>query len=504
MLNREVNALCPKCNKQVKGGIYEENGKVFLRKECAEDGVVVDMLSSNAQLFRDRMSLLDHAAPNKCSMEKCSRGIFKCADHVSKKSPLAFIEITTNCNMRCPVCYADAAGKGRDMPFEDVCRIIDTIADMDKSTHVILIGGEPTIHKDFFRILEKLQSKGLMKRTFIATNGITLSDKEFCKKVQLAGIKKFYLGFDGTDREACKEIRGTYLAYDSVRKALQNIRENGKAWIILSITAVRDLNVEDIPSAIEFALDNSDIVKRIMVSPEVYCGRINENDDLSENRLTGDCIEDYLRDNLGIKVATVSISLFFTLIRPLKSMGLLDADSWMAGMPSPFCGQMGLLWKKDDGKYFSVVDFFVKNADEKVYALGRHAGKFAEKVDRVKTRLAGTLAGRILWKALVYLYFIPVYFFMIFAYLNKGNLFSALGELIKAGFTMKKFKAEFFGRKIELFYLLGSDKFNYIWDKMPYCLTHHYRIHPETNEVIKLPGCFVFSFREELEKTAAK
>jgi hypothetical protein len=165
---------------------------------------------------------------------------------------------------------------------------------------------------------------------------------------------------------------------------------------------------------------------------------------------------------------------------------------------------MGLLWKKDDGKYFSVVDFFVKNADEKVYELGRHAGKFAEKVDRVKTRLAGTLAGRILWKALVYLYFIPVYFFMIFAYLNKGNLFAALGKLIKAGFNMKKFKAEFFGRKIELFYLLGSDKFNYIWDKMPYCLTHHYRIHPETNEVIKLPGCFVFSFREELEKTAAK
>jgi hypothetical protein len=38
---------------------------------------------------------------------------------------------------------------------------------------------------------------------------------------------------------------------------------------------------------------------------------------------------------------------------------------------------------------------------------------------------------------------------------------------------------------------------------MPYCMTHHYRIHPDTGDVIKLAGCFVFVFRERLEKEAA-
>jgi len=52
---------------------------------------------------------------------------------------------------------------------------------------------------------------------------------------------------------------------------------------------------------------------------------------------------------------------------------------------------------------------------------------------------------------------------------------------------------------VELYYLLGSDKYNFIWDRMPHCATHHYRIHPTTKQVIKVPGCLVFAFREELK-----
>jgi len=498
MLNREVRTICPSCNKLITGKVYEEKGKVFLEKACPEDGVFRDMLSSNAGLFQDRMSLLDHVSPNRCSMEKCRKGIFKCQDHIGRKSPLAFIEITTRCNMRCPVCYANAAEKGKDMPLEDVTRIIDTIAAEDPNTHIILIGGEPTIHKDFFSILDKIKKTNLMKRTFIATNGITLADKEFCRKVHEAGIKKFYLGFDGTDREACRQIRGSYIAYDSARKALQNIRENGKAWIIISVTAVRDLNVEDIPKTLEFAMDNSDIVKRIMISPEVYCGRINEKENMLETRLTGDCIEDFLRRRLNIKVATVSISLFFALLRPLKYMGVLNTDSWMTAMPSPFCGQMGLLWKDGEGKYSSIVDTLVKNADKNIYKLGKQANQFSENLYRIKSKFSKNIITKVIWQTLAYIYFLPKYCAIVFSYLNKTEILRMLKFLIKSKLNIKKFKVQFFGKKVELYYLMGSDRYNYIWDKMPYCLTHHYRIHPDTNEVIKLPGCFVFSFREEL------
>ncbi|MBD3379138.1 MAG: radical SAM protein [Candidatus Omnitrophica bacterium] len=503
MFDREISGICPLCNRQVSGKVYRKNDKVYLDKVCPEHGTITDMLSSNAGLFADRMSMLEHASPNRCSKEKCRNGIFNCRDHVGRKSPLAFIEITTRCNMRCPVCYIDAESTGRDMPLAEIERIVDRITEEDPNTHLILIGGEPTIHKEFFKILAMIRQKGLMKRTFIATNGITLADKEFCKRVQDAGIKKFYLGFDGTDREACKKIRGSYIAYDSVRKALENIRENGKAWIIISITAVKDLNVEDIPKVIEFAMANSDIVKRIMISPEVFCGRINEKEDLAAERLTGDCIETYLRDFLGVKVATVSISLFFALLRPLKSMGLLAEDSWMTAAPSPFCGQMGLLWRPKGSKFRSVVDVFIKDADKQIYEIGRRVNRLADSIEKARAGFGSGFPGRAGWFLSVYLYFLPKYFFMLAGRLNWKGVFGMLGAFVKAGFNTKTFKKEYFGEKIELFYLLGSDKYNYIWDKMPYCLTHHYRLHPDTGEVIKVPGCFVVAFREEVERRAS-
>ncbi|MDD5633850.1 MAG: radical SAM protein [Candidatus Omnitrophica bacterium] len=500
MLNREVKAICPICCKPVAAKIYAEKENVILEKSCKEHGVIKDLLSTSVELFNDRMSLLDHARPNKCSTEKCSEGIFKCKDHIARKSPLAFIEITTRCNMNCPVCYADAASKGKDMPFEDVKRIIDVIQKEDPQTHIILIGGEPTIHPEFFGILDKISREHLMKRTFIATNAIKLADETFCAKVRKAGIKKFFLGFDGTDREACKEIRGSYIAYDSLRKALVNIRKQGKAWIILSITAVRNINVEDIPKALDFALDNSDIVKRVMISPEVYCGRINEKEDLSKNRLTGDCIEVYLRKELNIKVVAVPLSMFFVLINPLKSMGFLKEDSWMGAVPSPICGSMGLIWKDKAGKYHSIIDFLVKDADKNVYKLGRRLKAYSENLAAGRSRFRGNIFPKILWNIFVFTYFLPKYFFILFSYLNKKSLLKIASEFIKARFNIKKFKKDFFGKRIELFYLLGSDRYNFIWDKMPYCLTHHYRVHPRTQEIIKIPGCFVFSFREELEK----
>jgi len=500
VFDRELNTTCPTCNRPVKGRMYEDNGRALLRKECPEHGEMIDMLSSRADLFRDRLSLLDHVAPNVCSMQKCRNGIFNCKDHISRISPLAFIEITTHCNMNCPVCYADAATKGKDMPYEDICRIIDTIAEQDTNTHVILIGGEPTIHKDFFRILEKLSQKGLMKRTFIATNGITLADKAFSKKVHDAGIKKFYLGFDGTDREACKKIRGSYIAHDSVRKALENIRENGKAWIIISVTAVKDVNVDDIPATIDFAMDNSDIVKRIMISPELYCGRVTEQDKLIDARITGDCIEDFLRKALDVKVAAVSISFTSAILKPLKVMGMIDPGSWVASAPSPFCGQMGMIWKKGDGEYHSVIDLLVKDADKNAYELGRKANRFADIVLEAKRSITGKTFGRAAWPVLKYLYYMPRYITLLVTYLNKKEMMKMLGTLISTGFNIKKFKKEFFGKKVELNYILCSDKYNFIWDKMPYCMTHHYRTHSSTGEVIKLPGCLVLPFREELEQ----
>ena len=359
MYNKKVKTVCPVCDKNIDGEFVEQDKKILLKKNCSEHGEVVDLVSSDAELFKDRMSLIDHIDGG-CTIDKCKEGIFRCAQHVGRKSPISFIEVTTRCNMKCPVCYADAETKGKDVPLEDINRMIDKAAQVDPQTFLILIGGEPTIRRDLFDILKKSKDKGLIRRTFIATNAITLADKEYCKKIYEAGVRRFYFAFDGTDPEACKKIRGSLRSYEAVRKALQNIRELGKAWIILSFTAVKGVNDHNLVDAVKFAIDNSDIVKRVMIAPEVFCGRITKSEDLISKRLTADCIENKLKEKLGVKVATVSITLLYILMKPLKIAGFLNMDQWMSAVPSPLCGQMGFIGLKEDGKFYSILDRLIK------------------------------------------------------------------------------------------------------------------------------------------------
>ena len=486
MFERKAKSICPVCDRNIDAKIFEENGRILLKKVCEKDGEIIDLISSDAELFKDKISLFDHFKDYSCEFDKCKDGIFDCGIHQNRKSPLSFIEITTRCNMKCPICYANADTKGKDVPAEDIYKMLEKMAKEDEKTHLILIGGEPTIHPKFFDILKKVDELGLMYRTFVATNGITLANEDFCRKVYDAGVRKFYLGFDGTDPEACKKIRGDLRAYEGVRKALENIRKCGKAWIILSFTVSKNVNLHNLPEAINFAMDNQDIVKRVTVTPECFAGRIKDAKNLVEERVTGDCVENYICKSLGASQVTFPLTLFYILLKPLKYAGLIDLDKWATSTFSPMCGHMGMIGA-GKGKAYSMIDRVIKNPRKNLYKMGREVDSLAEKMKNKN-------------KVIMYLFYLPKYLFILLWYVKKRIIGEAIWAGISTGFSSKKMKKKFLGEKrTELYYLLGSDKYNFIWDRLPFCATHHYRIHPKTGEVIKLPGCFVFPFREELE-----
>ena len=399
MFERKVKSICPVCNRDLDGRYYEEDGRILLEKQCSDHGKVVDLVSSDAELFKNKISLFDHLKDYGCGIPKCREGIFKCAIHHMRKSPLSFIEITTRCNMKCPVCYADADSKGRDVPYDDIVQMLETIAKEDKDTHLILTGGEPTIHPDFFRIVQKVTELGLIRRTFVATNCITIANKDFCKKVYDSGIRKFYFAFDGTDPDACVKLRGSLISYESVRKALQNIRELGKAWIILSFTASKEWNLKNLPEAINFAMENQDIVKRLMVTTECYSGRVTDIKDLADKRLTGDCVEKFLCEKIGAESITFPLAAFYILLKPLKYAKLIDAEKWVASNFSPMCGHMGMIIS-ENGKLYSMVDLAVNNPRRNIYECGRRIDALAEKMKKSS-------------RPAIFLWYLPRYFLIL-------------------------------------------------------------------------------------------
>ncbi len=84
-----------------------------------------------------------------------------CPDHM-QHSCLSIIELTDQCNLQCPTCYA---GSGPHVEqhhsFEDIVRMLDAVVANEGEPDVVqLSGGEPTLHPRFFSIFWTRHANG--------------------------------------------------------------------------------------------------------------------------------------------------------------------------------------------------------------------------------------------------------------------------------------------------------------------------------------------------------
>lgn len=77
------------------------------------------------------------------------------------------IEVTNRCNEQCVHCYIPHEEKTVTLSSEDTFRVLDELAQMG-NLHIILGGGEPLLHPEFFAIYEYAVKKGF--RVILLTN----------------------------------------------------------------------------------------------------------------------------------------------------------------------------------------------------------------------------------------------------------------------------------------------------------------------------------------------
>ncbi len=112
-------------------------------------------------------------------------------------APNLMLEITDACNIACRVCYKKP-GDGFKA-YEQVERDLDSAMRLRKLHTVTLTGGEPTLHPDLLRIVERIKSEGL--HAFLLTNGV-LTDREMLMDLKGAGLDSILFHVDcGQKRE---------------------------------------------------------------------------------------------------------------------------------------------------------------------------------------------------------------------------------------------------------------------------------------------------------------
>jgi radical SAM protein with 4Fe4S-binding SPASM domain len=114
------------------------------------------------------------------------------------------IEITNNCNLKCPQCSSGSESISRSIGFMKMELYDKFIAEAAPYLYNVNLyfQGEPMLHPRFFDFIER---SGKTKIT-VSTNGHFLSEEYSCKLIS-SGIDKLIISLDGMDNETYSRYR---------------------------------------------------------------------------------------------------------------------------------------------------------------------------------------------------------------------------------------------------------------------------------------------------------
>jgi uncharacterized radical SAM superfamily Fe-S cluster-containing enzyme len=269
-------SICNECLRKVEAKIIFRNGKVIMAKTCPQHGRQESLIATDIEYYkRCRTYIKPGDLPQKFTTRThygCPYDCGLCPDH-EQHSCLTLIEITDRCNLTCPTCYAmSAPGYGRHRTVEEVERMLDIICDSEGQPDVVQIsGGEPTVHPDFFAILDIAKKKPI-RHLMVNTNGIRIAkDREFAKR--LAGYMpdfEVYLQFDSFEEKALRTLRGEDLR-EVRKKAIEHLNEFNLSTTLV-MTVQKGLNDHEVGKVIEYALQQR-CVRGVTLQPVQVAGR---------------------------------------------------------------------------------------------------------------------------------------------------------------------------------------------------------------------------------------
>lgn len=316
-LLKRTTSRCPVCHAPCPAEVWRTGArpaKVFLKRVCPQHGEASVCIASDARFY-----WLAQGNPTNaegcCNASRSANAHACCASDGSVagtlgrnalavgKAPfetlstcLALIEIVRSCNLACPTCYADSpVGIGANVdavPLDEIKQRIQGVIDRKGSIEILqLSGGEPTLHPQFFELLNWVHGHESIDYMLLNTNGVRLANEPDFRarlgRMFARGGLQLYLQFDGVQDAGQHELRGADLRATRLR-AIERCAE-----VNLPITLAMTVTPENLPhlwDAIQFGL-NFPHIHGITFQPIFGSGRIpaklNTGRGMRHTELTG-------------------------------------------------------------------------------------------------------------------------------------------------------------------------------------------------------------------------
>jgi len=276
-------SICPECisegnsikNSKLMAIVYEENGKVWIIKECSEHGIVKDLYWGDYEMYQRAKRFADPGItiinPDVDKPEEavsCPDDCGLCIKHKSHTN-LGNIVLTNRCNLSCWYCFFYAK-KGESIYEPSLDNIREMLRRMKNqkpigANAIQFTGGEPTLRDDIIEIIKIAKDEGYDHVQF-NTNCIEFArNPELVKNLKEAGVGIVYMSFDGVTPETNPKN------YWEIPNALENCRKVDLS-IVLVPTLIKGVNDHEIGDMIRFASGNIDIVRGLNIQPVSLVG----------------------------------------------------------------------------------------------------------------------------------------------------------------------------------------------------------------------------------------
>ena len=279
-----TKSLCHHCLALVDTKIVFQDDMVWMLKHCKTHGETKSMIADDVNYYKQLRNYNKQSEmPLKFNTKVhygCPYDCGLCTDH-EQHSCLTIVEVTDRCNLACPTCYANSAPNyGRHRTLEEIEKMFDTVVANEGEPDVVQIsGGEPTVHPEFFKILDIAKSKPI-KHLMLNTNGIRIAkDIKFVET--LASYMpdfEIYLQFDSFKPEVLEKLRGEDLT-EVRKKAIEHLNQFNISTTLV-ITLQKGENDDEIGKIIEYALQQK-CVRGVTFQPTQVAGRNDNYDDFS-------------------------------------------------------------------------------------------------------------------------------------------------------------------------------------------------------------------------------
>jgi uncharacterized radical SAM superfamily Fe-S cluster-containing enzyme len=279
-----TKSLCHHCLALVDTKIVFQDEKVWMLKHCKTHGETKSMIADDVNYYKQLRNYNKQSEmPLKFNTKVhygCPYDCGLCTDH-EQHSCLTIVEVTDRCNLACPTCYANSAPNyGRHRTLEEIEKMFDTVVANEGEPEVVQIsGGEPTVHPEFFKILDIAKSKPI-KHLMLNTNGIRIAkDIKFVET--LASYMpdfEIYLQFDSFKPEVLEKLRGEDLT-EVRKKAIEHLNQFNISTTLV-VTLQKGENDDEIGKIIEYALQQK-CVRGVTFQPTQVTGRNDNYDDFS-------------------------------------------------------------------------------------------------------------------------------------------------------------------------------------------------------------------------------